>query len=221
MKMALAGLLVTPNTGIAINHKLAGFYHNLSTVIVRNATITKAVAKAHNITGILPVEETVSDGVYFRLAAFTLVPITYPKNEGSLIEAGIPVRFPAHDSMIFRNGLVAFFCWRHEGADLTEKGVFQQCPIPPPGQSDAGGCKVSFGGVDLGYTKGGVQVGVESETLKVTVDQLGQTIAPVLVQGRNITITAPLAESVLQNMVDLISDSCSSEEDNFLAVSSG
>ena len=36
-----------------------------------------------------------------------------------------------------------------------------------------GACKVSFGGVDLGYTKGGVQVEVATETLKVTVDQLG------------------------------------------------
>lgn len=32
-----------------------------------------------------------------------------------------------------------------------------------------GACKVSFGGVDLGYTKGGVQVEVATETLKVTV----------------------------------------------------
>ncbi len=38
-----------------------------------------------------------------------------------------------------------------------------------------GACKVSFGGVDLGYTKGGVQVEIATETLKVTVDQLGQT----------------------------------------------
>lgn len=51
---------------------------------------------------------------------------------------------------------------------------------------------MSFGGVDLGYTKGGVQVEVATETLKVTVDQLGQTTISELVQGRNITITAPL-----------------------------
>ncbi|HAX7496948.1 TPA: hypothetical protein JTO48_003372 [Escherichia coli] len=44
-----------------------------------------------------------------------------------------------------------------------------------------GACKVSFGGVDLGYTKGGVQVEVATETLKVTVDQLGQTTISELV----------------------------------------
>lgn len=33
-----------------------------------------------------------------------------------------------------------------------------------------GSCRVLFDGVDLGYTKGGVQVEVATETLKVTVD---------------------------------------------------
>lgn len=44
-----------------------------------------------------------------------------------------------------------------------------------------GACKVSFGGVDLGYTKGGVQVEIATETLKVTVDQLGQTTISELI----------------------------------------
>ncbi|EFW9999244.1 Ig domain-containing protein, partial [Shigella sonnei] len=81
-------------------------------------------------------------------------------------------------------------------------------------------CKVSFGGVDLGYTKGGVQVEVATETLKVTVDQQGQTVISELVQGRNITITAPLAESVLKNMVDLMPGSTLSEDDNSVTITS-
>ncbi|AFS59699.1 Ig domain-containing protein [Shigella sonnei] len=83
-----------------------------------------------------------------------------------------------------------------------------------------GACKVSFGGVDLGYTKGGVQVEVATETLKVTVDQQGQTVISELVQGRNITITAPLAESVLKNMVDLMPGSTLSEDDNSVTITS-
>ncbi len=83
-----------------------------------------------------------------------------------------------------------------------------------------GACKVSFGGVDLGYTKGGVQVEVATETLKVTVDQHGQTIMSELVQGRNITITAPLAESVLKNMVDLMPGSTLNEDDNSVTITS-
>lgn len=83
-----------------------------------------------------------------------------------------------------------------------------------------GACGVSFGGVDLGYTKGGVQVEVATETMKVTVDQLGQTTISELVQGRNITITAPLAESVLKNMVDLMPGSTLSEDGNSVTITS-
>lgn len=83
-----------------------------------------------------------------------------------------------------------------------------------------GACKVSFGGVDLGYTKGGVQVEVATETMKVTVDQLGQTTISELVQGRNITITAPLAESVLKNMVDLMPGSALSADGSSVTITS-
>ncbi|EKL0077514.1 hypothetical protein PP671_000149 [Escherichia coli] len=89
-------LLVTPNTGITIDHELKGFYHDSFTVIVRNAAITKAVAKANKIMDMFPVEETVSEGVYFRLVRPMSMPITYPKNEGSLIEAGIPIEFAGY-----------------------------------------------------------------------------------------------------------------------------
>ena len=83
-----------------------------------------------------------------------------------------------------------------------------------------GACKVSFGGVDLGYTKGGVQVEVATETQKITVDQRGQTVVSEVVMGRNITITAPLAESVLRNMVDLMPGSTLSEDDNSVTITS-
>ena len=83
-----------------------------------------------------------------------------------------------------------------------------------------GACKVSFGGVDLGYTKGGVQVEIATETLKVTVDQLGQTTISELIQGRNITITAPLAESVLKNMVDLMPGSTLSSGEDTVTITS-
>ena len=73
-------LLVTPNTGITIDHELKGFYHDSFTVIM----------------DMFPVEETVSEGVYFRLVRPMSMPITYPKNEGSLIEAGIPIEFAGY-----------------------------------------------------------------------------------------------------------------------------
>lgn len=59
-----------------------------------------------------------------------------------------------------------------------------------------GVCKVLFGGVDLGYIKGGVQVEVVIEMLKVIVDQLGQIVIFELVQGCNIIIIVFLVEFV-------------------------
>ncbi|EOT8576732.1 hypothetical protein ACNEMA_004610, partial [Shigella sonnei] len=43
-----------------------------------------------------PVEETESGEVYFRLVRPMAMPVVYPKNDGSLIEAGIPVEFAGY-----------------------------------------------------------------------------------------------------------------------------
>lgn len=83
-----------------------------------------------------------------------------------------------------------------------------------------GACGVSLGGTDLGYTKGGVEVEIATETLKVTVDQLGQTTISELVQGRNVKVTVPLAESVLKNMVSLMPGSTISSDGNTLTITS-
>jgi hypothetical protein len=83
-----------------------------------------------------------------------------------------------------------------------------------------GACAVSFAGADLGYTKGGVEVEISTETLKVTVDQLGQTTISELIQGRNIKVTAPLAESVLANMVNLMPGSSMSTDTKILSIKS-
>lgn len=83
-----------------------------------------------------------------------------------------------------------------------------------------GACRVSFGGVDLGFTKGGVQVEFATETVKITVDQMGQTTISELVQGRNVTVTAPLAESVLENMVSLMPGSTISTDKKTVTITS-
>lgn len=83
-----------------------------------------------------------------------------------------------------------------------------------------GACLVSFAGKDLGYTKGGVEVEVSTETLKVTVDQLGQTTISELIQGRNIKVTCPLAESVLDSMVSLMPGSSLSTDTKTLSIKS-
>ncbi|MCL2874776.1 MAG: hypothetical protein FWF12_00480 [Betaproteobacteria bacterium] len=67
-----------------------------------------------------------------------------------------------------------------------------------------GVCKVSFGGKDLGYTKGGVEVSVKTETHKVMIDQFGKTPINEYVMGREVTVKVPLAETTLENMVEIM-----------------
>ncbi|WP_342234651.1 hypothetical protein [Inquilinus sp. OTU3971] len=64
-----------------------------------------------------------------------------------------------------------------------------------------GVCNVTFGATDLGYTKGGVEVAVATETHKVNVDQFGNTTINEYILGREVTVTVPLAETTLENLV--------------------
>lgn len=64
-----------------------------------------------------------------------------------------------------------------------------------------GVCTILFDGIDLGYTKGGVEVEVTTSTHEVTVDQFGETAIGELITGRQVTATIPLAETTLDNLV--------------------
>lgn len=63
-----------------------------------------------------------------------------------------------------------------------------------------GVCKITYGGVDLGYTKGGVEVEVTTDTHQVTIDQFGNTPIKEYIMGRQIVVRAPLAETTIENM---------------------
>lgn len=67
-----------------------------------------------------------------------------------------------------------------------------------------GVCKVTFDGQDLGYTKGGVEVSVKTETHKVMVDQFGKTPINEYIMGREVTVKVPLAETTLDNLVKIM-----------------
>ena len=64
-----------------------------------------------------------------------------------------------------------------------------------------GVCKVFYGGVDLGFTKGGVEVTVETEAYEVQVDQYGNTPIDEYIMGRTVKVSVPLAETTLENLV--------------------
>ena len=67
-----------------------------------------------------------------------------------------------------------------------------------------GTCRVTFGGVDLGFTMGGVEVTVATTTHETKVDQLGDSVAAEYIMGRTINVTAPLVETSVNNMVNVM-----------------
>lgn len=67
-----------------------------------------------------------------------------------------------------------------------------------------GVCRVYWDGVDLGLTKGGVSVTVNTDTYEVTVDQYGTTPIKEYVTGRTITVSVPMAETTIDNLVKIM-----------------
>lgn len=67
-----------------------------------------------------------------------------------------------------------------------------------------GSCRVFFGGEDLGFTIGGVEVEVSTNTKKTQVDQFGDTTVNEYVQGRDVMARVPMAETTLDNMVRIM-----------------
>lgn len=59
---------------------------------------------------------------------------------------------------------------------------------------------VTFGGTNLGSTKGGVTIELDSEYTDVTVDQYGTSILDKRLLGENVTVTVPLAEYTQANI---------------------
>jgi hypothetical protein len=64
-----------------------------------------------------------------------------------------------------------------------------------------GVCNAFFNNQDLGYTKGGVEVTVSTETHPVNVDQFGKTAINEYIMGRTLKVKVPLAETTLDNLV--------------------
>lgn len=67
-----------------------------------------------------------------------------------------------------------------------------------------GVCNVLFDGVDLGFTKGGVEVEVSTSTKEITVDQMGETPIGEIIMGRTVSANVPLAETTLENLVAIM-----------------
>lgn len=70
-----------------------------------------------------------------------------------------------------------------------------------------GACDISFNGVDLGHTIGGVEVSYEPEYKDVSVDKYGTTVVEKYLLGEKFTAKVPLAESTIANLRNAIPQS--------------
>lgn len=67
-----------------------------------------------------------------------------------------------------------------------------------------GPCQVTWGGVDLGYTKGGVEVTVASTTHDTTVDQEGAMPVDRWIMSRTIQVKVPMAETTVDKLAQIL-----------------
>lgn len=63
-----------------------------------------------------------------------------------------------------------------------------------------GACAITFDGDDLGHTKGGVEVTIETEKVEITVDETGNTIRDYSLLGQKMKVKVALAESQIANL---------------------
>jgi hypothetical protein len=63
-----------------------------------------------------------------------------------------------------------------------------------------GACQVTFNGVDLGHTVGGVEVTYEPVHTDVMVDAYGETVVEKYLRGEKLTAKVPLAEYTIANL---------------------
>lgn len=63
-----------------------------------------------------------------------------------------------------------------------------------------GVCSVTLNGVDLGHTKGGVEVVYEPTHHDVSVDKYGETVVEKYLLGEKLTAKVPLAEFTIANL---------------------
>lgn len=63
-----------------------------------------------------------------------------------------------------------------------------------------GVCTVTYNSVDLGHTKGGVEVSYEPVYKDVAVDKYGETVVEKYLIGEKLTAKVPLAEYTIANL---------------------
>lgn len=69
---------------------------------------------------------------------------------------------------------------------------------------EMGPCTVTFKTIDLGLTKGGVEVEFATEVANITADQFGDTVIDDVIKGRMVKVKVPMAERDLTKLATVI-----------------
>lgn len=75
-----------------------------------------------------------------------------------------------------------------------------------PANIRLGPCRILWGGVDLGLTKGGVEVEVSTSSKEVVIDQFGETPINEYITGRKLMVKCPFAETDIDSLHRLMRD---------------
>lgn len=72
--------------------------------------------------------------------------------------------------------------------------------MPDVANVQVGSCSVTYNGLDLGHTKGGVVVSYEPVHTDVMVDAYGETVVEKFLRGEKLTAKVPLTEFTIANL---------------------
>lgn len=84
-----------------------------------------------------------------------------------------------------------------------------------------GACDVSWGGVSLGYTKGGVSLAVATTKHDTKVDQEGETAIDSWLISRTLSIKVPMVETGVAQLATVLKGSGGTLSGNLLTVTHG
>lgn len=90
-----------------------------------------------------------------------------------------------------------------------------------PANIRLGACSVSWGGVDLGYTQGGVTLTVASSKHDTKVDQEGDTPVDSYIMSRTVSVKVPMAETTVDKLATILATTGGTSTNGVLSVTTG
>lgn len=84
-----------------------------------------------------------------------------------------------------------------------------------------GAAWVTFGGTDLGFTKGGITFTMDTTVYEILVDQEGTSPVAATILGRRVTVDVPMAQSDYEVLESIVPESVWTAGTGTLEIASG